>query len=51
VEERLAAESLGPRLRDAGLPRPDLTVRGPAFATSFDAWVGAVATVLSDLAQ
>jgi hypothetical protein len=51
VEERLAAESLGPRLRDAGLPRPDLTVRGPAFAASFAAWIGALATVLSDLAQ
>jgi hypothetical protein len=51
VEERLAAESLGPKMRDAGLPRPDLTVRGPAFAGSFDAWMGALATVLSDLAQ
>ena len=51
VEERLAAESLAPRLRDAGLPRPDLTVRGPAFAASFDAWIGALAAVLSDLAQ
>jgi hypothetical protein len=51
VEERLAAESLGPRLRDAGLPRPDLTVRGSAFAASFDAWIGALAAVLSDLAQ
>jgi hypothetical protein len=51
VEERLAAESLGPRLRDAGLPRPDLTVRGPAFAATFDSWIGALAAVLSDLAQ
>ena len=51
VEERLAAESLGPRLRDAGLPRPDLTVRGQAFAASFDAWIGALSAVLSDLAQ
>jgi len=51
VEERVAAESLGPKLRDAGLPRPDLTVRGPAFAVSFDAWMGALATTLSDLAQ
>ena len=51
VEERVAAESLGPKLRDAGLPRPDLTVRGPAFAASFEAWMGAVATTLSDLAQ
>jgi hypothetical protein len=51
VEERLAAESLGPRLRDAGLPRPDLTVRGSAFAASFDAWIEALAAVLSDLAQ
>lgn len=51
VEERLAAESLGPRLRDAGLPRPDLTVRGSAFAASFDAWIGALAAVLADLAQ
>jgi hypothetical protein len=51
VEERLAAESLGPRLRDAGLPRPDLTVRGSAFAASFDAWIAALAAVLSDLTQ
>jgi hypothetical protein len=51
VEERLAAESLGPRIRDAGLPRPDLTVRGPAFAATFDSWIGALAAVLSDLAQ
>jgi hypothetical protein len=51
VEERLAAESIGPRLRDAGLPRPDLTVRGSAFAVSFDAWITALAAVLSDLAQ
>jgi hypothetical protein len=51
VEERLVAESLGPRLRDAGLPRPDLTVRGSAFAASFDAWIGALAAVLSDVAQ
>jgi hypothetical protein len=51
VEERLAAESFGPRLRDAGLPRPDLTVRGSAFTDSFDAWIGALATVLTDLGQ
>jgi hypothetical protein len=51
VEERLAAESLGSKLRDAGLPRPDLTVRGPAFAASFEAWTGALAATLSDLAQ
>ena len=51
VEERLAAESLGPRLRDAGLPRPDLTVRGTAFAAAFDTWIGALAAVLTDLAQ
>lgn len=51
VEARLGAESLVPRLRDAGLPRPDLTVRGSAFTGSFDAWVGALAAVLSDLAQ
>jgi hypothetical protein len=36
---------------DAGLPRPDLTVRGLAFAASFDAWIGALAAVLSDLTQ
>ena len=48
---RLAAESLGPRLRHAGLPRPDLTVRGPGFAASFDAWTEALAAVLSDRAQ
>lgn len=51
VEERLAAESLGPRLRDAALPRLDLTVRGPAFAASFDAWIEALARVLSDPAR
>ena len=51
VEERLAADSLGPRLHDAGLPRPDLTVRGSAFAASFDEWLGALAAVLSDPTQ
>ncbi len=51
VEQRLSADSFGPRLRDAGLPRPDLTVRGSAFATAFDAWIEAVAAVLSDLGR
>jgi hypothetical protein len=51
VEERLAAESLGPKLRDAGLPRPDLTVRGSAFAATFDSWIGALASVFSDPAR
>ena len=51
VEERLAAESLGPMLRDAGLPRPDLTIRGAPFAASFDAWIGDLATALADLAR
>ncbi len=51
VEERLAADSLGPMLRDADVPRPDLTVRGPAFAAAFDVWIEALAAAISDLAQ
>jgi hypothetical protein len=51
VERRLAAESLGPGFRDAGLPRPDLTVRGPDFAASFDAWLVAIAATLSDVSR
>jgi hypothetical protein len=51
VEERLIAESLTPTLRDAGLPRPDLAVRGPGFAASFEGWIGALTTVLSDVGR
>jgi hypothetical protein len=51
VEERLAADSLVPKLRDAGLPRPDLTFRGSAFPAAFDSWIGALASVFSDPAR
>jgi hypothetical protein len=48
VEGRTSTDELRAALASGGLPRPDRTVVGPAFAASLDAWLealaGAVAT-------
>lgn len=51
VEVRAAALGQLDRLSDAGLPRPDLTVAGPAVAKAMDAWICGLAAVMLDVSR
>ncbi|MEI7743147.1 MAG: hypothetical protein WCK58_05270 [Chloroflexota bacterium] len=47
VEGRAAFEALRPALAAGGLPRPDTTVPGAAFAAGVDAWLEALAAAIA----
>jgi hypothetical protein len=47
VEGRSAFEALRPALAAGGLPKPDSTVLGAAFATEVDAWLEALAAAVA----
>lgn len=47
VEGRAAADTVRPALAAAGLPRPDTTVLGAAFAAEVDAWFAALAAAIA----
>ena len=47
VEGRAAADTLRPALAAGGLPRPDATVFGAAFASEVDAWLEALAAAIA----
>lgn len=51
VELRAAAVDLLGCLSDACLPRPDLTVTGPAAAGTYDGWISQLAVVFRDVSQ
>jgi hypothetical protein len=47
VEGRAMADTLRPALTAGGLPRPDTTVLGAAFASEVDAWLEALAAAIA----
>lgn len=47
VEGRAVADTLRPALAAGGLPRPDTTVLGAAFAAEVDAWFAALAAAIA----
>jgi hypothetical protein len=47
VEERAVADTLRPALATGGLPRPDTSVLGAAFAAEADAWFEALAGAIA----
>ena len=47
VEGRAAADTLRPALAAGGLPRPDTTVLGAAFASEVNAWLEAMAAAVA----
>ncbi len=47
VEGRASTDELRAAMRASGLPRPDTSVVGPAFAASLDAWLEALAEAIA----